>query len=59
MNSIRSYRVHEGKSAAEKFGAGRFDTMSQGELDTGDVVIRIAYSSVNYKDARGHGRGIR
>jgi acrylyl-CoA reductase (NADPH) len=47
MNSIRSYRVHSGG----KFGEGRFDTMNLGELDTGDVVIRIAYSSVNYKDA--------
>jgi acrylyl-CoA reductase (NADPH) len=51
MTSIRSYRVHEGKSAAEKFGAGRYDTMQRGELDKGDVVVRIAFSSVNYKDA--------
>ena len=44
---MKAYRVHAGG----KFGAGRFDTMSRGELDTGNVVVRVAYASVNYKDA--------
>jgi len=44
---LKAYRVHAGG----KFGAGRFDTMSRAELDAGDVVVRIAYASVNYKDA--------
>ena len=48
---MRAYRVHEGKSAAAKFGLGRFDTMSREELDQGNVVVRVAYASVNYKDA--------
>ena len=48
---MKAYRVHEGKSAAGKFGLGRFDTMQREELDAGDVVVRIAYASVNYKDA--------
>jgi putative YhdH/YhfP family quinone oxidoreductase len=48
---LKAYRVHQGKSAAEKFGSGRFDTMSRAELDAGDVVVRVAYASVNYKDA--------
>jgi putative YhdH/YhfP family quinone oxidoreductase len=47
MTDIRAYRVHE----AGKFGAGRFDRMSRNELDKGDVVVRVAYTSVNYKDA--------
>ena len=47
MNTIRAYRVH----ADGKFGSGRFDAMSLAELDSGNVVVRIAYSSVNYKDA--------
>ena len=47
MKTFRAYRVHE----SGKFGAGRFDTMSRDELDAGDVVVRIAYASVNYKDA--------
>jgi acrylyl-CoA reductase (NADPH) len=44
---VKAYRVHAGG----KFGEGRFDTMSRDELDAGDVVVRIAYASVNYKDA--------
>ena len=47
MQTFRAYRVH----AEGKFGAGRVDSMSRGELDQGDVVVRIAYASVNYKDA--------
>jgi putative YhdH/YhfP family quinone oxidoreductase len=44
---LKAYRVHAGG----KFGAGRFDNMSRDEMDAGDVVVRIAYASVNYKDA--------
>lgn len=44
---MKAYRVHE----SGKFGAGRFDSMSMDQLDKGDVVVRVAYSSVNYKDA--------
>jgi acrylyl-CoA reductase (NADPH) len=44
---MKAYRVHAGG----KFGEGRFDTMSPEELDKGNVVVRIAYASVNYKDA--------
>lgn len=44
---MKAYRVYDDG----KFGAGRFDDMARGELDTGDVVVRIAYASVNYKDA--------
>ena len=47
VKAIRAYRVH----AYEKFGVGRFDTMSRAELDAGNVVVRMAYASVNYKDA--------
>jgi putative YhdH/YhfP family quinone oxidoreductase len=44
---LKAYRVHAGG----KFGEGRFDTMSREELDQGNVVVRVAYASVNYKDA--------
>jgi putative YhdH/YhfP family quinone oxidoreductase len=44
---MKAYRVHQ----SGKFGEGRFDTMSRAELDAGNVVVRIAYASVNYKDA--------
>jgi acrylyl-CoA reductase (NADPH) len=44
---MRAYRVHQGG----RFGEGRFDTMTHDALDEGEVVVRIAYASVNYKDA--------
>jgi putative YhdH/YhfP family quinone oxidoreductase len=44
---VKAYRVHQGG----KFGEGRFDRMSREELDAGNVVVRVAYASVNYKDA--------
>ena len=44
---MKVYRVHAGG----RFGAGRFDTMTRDELDAGNVVVRIAFASVNYKDA--------
>ena len=44
---MKAYRVHQGG----RFGEGRFDTMSREELDAGNVEVRIAYASVNYKDA--------
>jgi acrylyl-CoA reductase (NADPH) len=44
---MKAYRVHPGG----KFGEGRFDSMSMDELDMGNVLVRVAYASVNYKDA--------
>lgn len=44
---MRAYRIHE----EGKFGRGRFDTMAIEGLDAGDVVVKVAYASVNYKDA--------
>jgi putative YhdH/YhfP family quinone oxidoreductase len=47
VSEFRAYRIH----ADSRYGAGRFDRVSLDELDAGDVVVRIAYASVNYKDA--------
>jgi putative YhdH/YhfP family quinone oxidoreductase len=44
---LKAYRVFEGG----KFGSGRFCEMGREELDAGNVVVRTAYASVNYKDA--------
>jgi acrylyl-CoA reductase (NADPH) len=44
---VKAYRVVE----EGKFGQGKFSEMSRDELDRGDVTVRIAYASVNYKDA--------
>jgi NADPH2:quinone reductase len=47
MEKFRAYRIFEenGKSS------GRLVEMTLDELDAGEVVIRTAYSSVNFKDA--------
>ncbi|MBA2352873.1 MAG: oxidoreductase [Burkholderiales bacterium] len=47
MESFKAYRIfnQEGKSQ------GRFDETRLDELDPGEVVLKTAYSSVNYKDA--------
>ena len=47
MTTLRAYRIfnEDGKVA------GRFTDMTLDELDAGDVVIKVAYSSVNFKDA--------
>src|SRR5258705_7323140 len=47
MPAIRAYRVFEGG----KFGTGRYADMASEELDTGSVVIKSLFASVNYKDA--------
>jgi acrylyl-CoA reductase (NADPH) len=47
MTAIRAFRVFEGG----KFGEGRFAELDRDGLDTGNVVIRSLYASVNYKDA--------
>ena len=44
---MKAYRVYAGG----KFGAGRFDSMAREDLDAGEVVVRVAFASVNYKDA--------
>lgn len=46
-DTFRAYRIHPGG----RFGAGRPDTMNAAEFDAGEVTIRVAYASVNYKDA--------
>jgi len=47
MTGFRAYRIFEegGKSG------GRFVEMQLADLDPGEVVIRVHYSGVNYKDA--------
>ncbi len=47
MHTFAAYRIveEEGKSA------GRFVELTLDDLDPGEVVIRVHYSSVNYKDA--------
>src|SRR2546422_4444123 len=58
MGKFKAYRIHE----IEKKAVARFEELSLEDLDKGEVVVRVAYSSVNYKDAlaaTGAGRIIR
>ena len=47
MEKFKALRVHE----TDKKVSARFEQLAVEELDEGEVVIRVAYSSVNYKDA--------
>src|SRR5262245_59000985 len=47
MDRFQAYRVFE----EEGKGRGRVVEMTLDELDPGEVVIKTAYSSVNFKDA--------
>jgi acrylyl-CoA reductase (NADPH) len=58
MDKFKAYRIRE----ADKKSVGGFEEMRLDDLDPGEVVVRVAYSSVNYKDAlaaTGAGRIIR
>ncbi len=45
--AFRALRVH----AVDKRSEARFETLSLDDLTPGEVVIRVAYSCLNYKDA--------
>src|SRR5688500_18079624 len=47
MEKFKAYRIYEENGK----GKGRLTEMSLDDLDAGEVVIKAAYSSVNYKDA--------
>ncbi len=47
MKDFKAFRIHERDG---KIAAG-FETMALDALTAGDVVIRVKYSSINYKDA--------
>jgi NADPH2:quinone reductase len=58
MSHFKALRIHQ----VEKTTQARFDSISIDELSAGEVVIRVAYSSLNYKDAlaiTGKGRILR
>ena len=47
MNKFKAYRIRE----VEKRVVARFEDLAVEDLDRGELVVRVAYSSVNYKDA--------
>ena len=54
MTSFRAFRIHNDDAG---YRAG-IETMDTGALSPGEVLVKVAYSSVNYKDAlAGTGKG--
>jgi len=54
MTRFRAFRIHNDESG---YRAG-IDTMDTSTLSSGEVLVKVAYSSVNYKDAlAGTGKG--
>jgi hypothetical protein len=49
MQSFAAYRLFAGEGGGPP--VGRFVTMSEDDLSAGDVLVRVAFTSVNYKDA--------
>src|SRR5580693_1168855 len=47
MQPFTAFRIHE----IDKKIVARFDRISLEELTPGEVVVRVQYSSINYKDA--------
>src|ERR1700734_929862 len=47
MNTFRAFRIHE----VDKKIVARFEELTLADLSPGDVVVRVTYSGVNYKDA--------
>ncbi|MGH7223931.1 MAG: alcohol dehydrogenase catalytic domain-containing protein, partial [Gemmataceae bacterium] len=54
MNNFRAFRIHNDDAG---YRAG-FESIATVDLSPGEVVIKTAYSSLNYKDAlAGTGKG--
>lgn len=53
---FRAYRIDRNAASAADAPCGRFVEMDEGQLDEGDVLIRVEYSCINHRDALiGHG----
>jgi NADPH2:quinone reductase len=47
MNPFRAFRIHE----IDRRVVARFDSLTLDDLSPGEVVVRVQYSDINYKDA--------
>lgn len=47
MQNFKAYRIHKTQNGID----ARFDDISIDDLSEGEVVVRVAYSGINYKDA--------
>jgi acrylyl-CoA reductase (NADPH) len=56
--TFRAFRIHDRSSAGAPGHRAGIEQVSLGDLSPGEVVVKAAYSSVNYKDAlAGTGKG--
>ena len=58
MTTFRAFRIHE----IDRRIVARFDQITLDDLDPGEVVVRVSYSDINFKDAlaaTGKGRILR
>lgn len=51
MQAFKALLIEERDVAGKKTVVSGFTTLNETDLDPGEVVIRVAYSSINYKDA--------
>jgi len=47
MSSFKAFRIRESDGKV----AGGFEQLAMEDLDAGEVIVKVAYSSINYKDA--------
>ena len=47
IKSFRAFRIHR----QDRQVSARFDDIALSDLTAGDVVVRVTYSDINYKDA--------
>jgi NADPH2:quinone reductase len=47
MRTLKAYRIHEENGRIR----ARFESLALDELGPGDVLVRVTYSDINYKDA--------
>lgn len=51
MQSFKTFRIHEDRSGAKPRITAGFEQLTLDALTQGDVVVRVAWSDINYKDA--------
>ena len=52
-DKFTAFRIHQVKECDKKKITSGFDKISINDLTDGEVVIKVAYSDINYKDALG------
>ena len=62
QNNFKAYRIHQIEADGKKQIKAQFEQLTLDDLSAGDTLIKVEYSSINYKDAlaaTGKGRILR